>query len=87
MKKIILTFMGLGLLSANAQTKHLPKTITITLTDQQVLRIDSAVTGVQSLIDSKKATNWFLSAFQPFYDQAKAQMVTDSVKKVEPKNK
>lgn len=87
MKKIILTFMALGLLSASAQTKHLPKTVTITLTDQQVLRIDSAVTGVQNLIDSKKATAWFLSTFQPFYTQVQKQLVTDSVKKVEPKKK
>ena len=87
--KQLITIIGLIALLCISQCcfaqTHLPKTVTVTLTDKQLLKIDSAITKTANGIDSKSYSAWFLSAFQPLYDQARAQMVTDSVRKVQPK--
>jgi len=71
---------------AFSQTKHLPAKVTIQLTTQEVLRIDSAVGYATLAIDSKNASKWFQQAFTTFYKQVQEQEVADSVK-VKPKNK
>lgn len=65
---------------AIAQQKHLPKQVTITLTSQEVMRLDSAVNFASNTIDSKHASQWFQLAFAPFYQQITKQLVVDSVK-------
>jgi len=82
MKKLLtLTLLIVGL-SVSAQ--KLPVKVTITLTDKQVLKIDSAVNAGQSWTDSKQATQWFGNAFSPFYEQVRKQMVVDTAKKKKP---
>jgi len=62
----------------------LPKTVKLTLTDKQVMRIDSAINYMANSTDSKAATKWLMGAFEPFYVQIRAQL--DTVK-VKPKTK
>ena len=80
-------FLVLCPLIANCQTKHLPKIVTITLTAQQALRIDSAINFATNSIDSKQNSKWFAMSFAEFYLQCNRQLVTDSIKKPTPKTK
>lgn len=86
MKTTIIT-LAIALCStcAFAQNKHLPPTITLKLTAQEVLRLDSAVNYANSTIDSKNASKWFMGAFGVVYRQISEQLVSDSVKVVKPK--
>lgn len=89
MKKSISTILlAFAITCGYAQTKQptVPKIVTIVLTDQQVLKLDSCIRYGQSVIDSKSATAWYTNGFEPFYIQVKRQMVADSVKVV-PVNK
>lgn len=89
MKRPLILLALLGSLTAvKAQTK-LPTKATITLTDKQVIRIDSAINIAMSRDGSKQFTNWFLQSFNPFYEQIKLQLVVDTAKKIEklPNNK
>ncbi len=82
MKKLLTLTLLIAGLSASAQ--KLPAKVTITLTDKQVLKIDSAINSGASWTDSKGATQWFGNAFSPFYEQVKKQMVVDTVKVKKP---
>lgn len=83
MKRTIYTIALLGMaISASAQ--KLPSKVTITLTDKQVLRLDSAINAGANFIDSKQATQWFSSSFTPFYEQVRKQMIVDTAKVKKP---
>lgn len=83
MKRTIYTIALLGMaISASAQ--KLPSKVTITLTDRQVMRMDSAIGAGSNWTDSKQATQWFGNSFAPFYDQVRKQMIVDSVKVKKP---
>jgi len=69
------------LFSISAMAQKLPSKVIITLTDKQVLSIDSAINAGQSWTDSKQATQWYGQRFAPFYEQVRKQMVTDTLKK------
>lgn len=72
---------------AQQPTKKLPAKVTITLTDKQILRLDSVATVINGAIDSKQTTNWILQGFVPIFQQVQQQMVADSSKVVKPVNK
>lgn len=78
MKKLLTICLLTASISASAQ--KLPSKVTITLTDKQVLRIDSAINAGASWTDSKQATTWFGKAFDPFYEQVRKQMIVDTAK-------
>jgi len=81
MKKTIITaIFVVAAPAAFSQNKHLPAKVTITLTAQEALRIDSAVQAGANSFDSKKASQSFGMAFAPFYQQVSRQLVVDSVK-------
>jgi len=82
MKKVILTTLSIVLFSiaASAQQK-LPAKVTITLTDRQVMSIDSAINAGSTWTDSKQATQWYGQRFAPFYEQVRKQMATDTLNK------
>ena len=74
--------------SAFAQTqpaqKHLAPVNHVTLTDRQVLHLDSAINVIAGMLDSKSATKYLTDAVKPIYDQVVAQMVVDTTKVVKP---
>jgi len=71
--------------TCTAFCQTLPKTVKLTLTDKQVMRIDSAINYMANSTDSKAATKWLMGAFEPFYVQVRAQL--DTVKKIPVKTK
>lgn len=81
-KTLIIAFLVVATISARAQSKHLPEKTVITLSPQQVLRIDSAVRIMADKLDSKSQTQWFIASFDVLYKQVREQMVADSVKGV-----
>jgi hypothetical protein len=82
MKKTILTTIAiLGLLTSVKAQQHLPSKVSMTLTDKQIMRIDSAINLAQGSMDSKSQTNWFSASFVPFYNEVRKQLITDTLKK------
>lgn len=86
MKKatLLFTFLSIGFAASaqTAPTKHLPAKVTIALTAQQIMRLDSAAQAINGNIDSKRTTEYILSSFSPIWLQVQKQMVVDTVKKV-----
>lgn len=78
MKYILTTLLISSALFASAQ--KLPSKVTITLTDRQVLRIDSAIQAASNWTDSKQATQWYIKAFEPFYIEVRRQLTIDTTK-------
>lgn len=83
MKKLLLTSaILLTAFTLKAQTKKLPSKVTITLTDKEVLRIDSAIQSTAARIDSKQQTESFIRAFIPIYAVIEKQLIpADTTKK------
>jgi hypothetical protein len=79
-KTIISLILVVATTAAFAQQKKLPEKVTITLTQQQILKIDSCVRVASSNMDSKRQTEWFISGFTPIYEQVNKQLIIDSVK-------
>jgi len=79
MKKLLTICLLTASISASAQ--KLPSKVTITLTDKQVLRIDSAINAGQSWTDSKGATQWYIKSFEPLYIEVRKLFITDTLKK------
>lgn len=66
--------------SAQQPTKKLPAKVTLTLTDKQVLKLDSVARVINNAIDSKQTTAWMLQGLQPIFQQVELQLVSDSGK-------
>jgi len=89
MKRLTLLTSALLLITAAsfAQSKTepkftLPKTVTVTLTQQQFLRLDSAVTNTANSLDSKSYSKWFALSFSPIYEAINKQLVPVDTSKV-----
>jgi hypothetical protein len=82
MRKLLTLTLLIAGLSASAQ--KLPSKVTITLTDKQVLRIDSAINAGASWTDSKGSTQWYSKAFESFYEQVRKQIIIDTAKVKKP---
>lgn len=82
MKKPLTLLLLIAGLSASAQ--KLPSKVTVTLTDKQVLTIDSAINVTAQSMDSKSQTNRFIGAFQQLYEEIRKQMVVDTGKVKKP---
>lgn len=78
MKYILTTLLISSALFASAQ--KLPSKVTITLTNRQILRIDSAIQAGANWTDSKQATNWYQASFADLYAQIRKQMINDTTK-------
>ena len=80
MKKSTITLiMVAATVGAFGQAK-IPAKVNITLTDKQLLKLDSAVQVTANNMDSKQGTVNFLKAFEPIYLQVRQQMAADTVK-------
>lgn len=81
MKKSITTLTLALVASASFAQQRLPAKVTLSLTDKQILRIDSAINLGSNSMDSKSQTKWFVESFSEFYNQVRKQMVADTTKK------
>lgn len=80
MKRIIITIALALIVSVKASAQKLPSKVTITLTDRQILRIDSAIKATANMMDSKTMTTNFITPFNPLYEQINKQMIIDTTK-------
>jgi len=62
------------------KVKVLPPLATIKLTPAQIMRIDSAISVINNAVDSKNTSKWIITSFEPIFNQANKQLLTDSVK-------
>lgn len=85
MKKLTTLFLLCASIGVSAQ--KLPSKVTITLTDKQVIRIDSAIRATANMMDSKTMTNNFIKPFDPLYEQINKQMIVDTTKVKQSNNK
>lgn len=90
MKRIITTLLTIASLSGFSQTKHLPPTVTITLSDKQIIAISAKIDSLTMLLNATSTlpsnqVNQFNQrvniAFQPMWVEVQKGMIADSVKK------
>ena len=88
MKKLFITsaiLLSTTTLFAQSKTEPkftLPKTVTVTLTQQQFLRLDSAITNTANSLDSKSYSKWFALSFSPIYEALNKQLIPVDTTKV-----
>ena len=88
MRTTLITLTALFLTTASfAQTKTepkftMPKTVTVTLTQQQFLRLDSAIANTANSLDSKSYSKWFALSFSPIYEALNKQLIPVDTTKV-----